>query len=160
MWRSVASVAVLSLSLHCFALPSHAASGEPSTNAGPVVQEFGKQAQDVSLSEMERIQVIGLLGSWATDDAREPLVAVLADPLPSIRAAAARGLGWKGNNGATAAVKARLETPGEPAVVRVAALEALGRIGDASAREAVLSATEARTHPFVRRPSSGSRSRT
>jgi HEAT repeat protein len=68
-------------------------------------------------------------------------MALLDDPLPSVRAAAARGLGWKGNAPAAAALQARLTTAGEPVPVRVAALEALGRIGDMSVREAVLAAT-------------------
>ena len=157
--RSVLSVAALLLPLQWLS-SAPAASSTPLSNAGPVLQELGKQAQDQSLSEVERIQIIGLLGVWATDDVRAPLVALLGDPLPSVRAAAARGLGWKGNNGATASLKARFETPGEPPDVRVAALEALGRIGDDSARAAVLSATRD-TDPAVRgRRSSVSRSRT
>jgi HEAT repeat protein len=123
------------------AAASHANPAKPLTNAGPVLEEFGKQAQDQSLSEAERIQVINLLGLWATDDVRAPLMALLDDPLPSVRAAAARGLGWKGNHAAAAALKARLTAPGEPIPVRVAALEALGRIGDVSTRDVVLAAT-------------------
>src|SRR5262249_13223668 len=122
---SVGVIAMLSL-----AAIASANQAKPLTNAGPVLEEFGKQARDQSLPEAERIQVINLLGLWATEDVRAPLVALLDDPLPSVRAAAARGLGWKGNQPAAPALKTRLTTPGEPIPVRVAVLEALGRIGD------------------------------
>lgn len=139
-WRSIISMAVLALPLH-LADVALANPGKPLTNAGPLLEEYGKQAQDTSRSELERSQIIGLLGLWATDDVRAPLIALLGDTSPVIRAAAARALGWEGNKGATPALKALLEAPGEKVEVRVAALEALGRIGDDSVRDAVVAAT-------------------
>jgi HEAT repeat protein len=106
MWRSLISVVLLSSPL--LLIPSGpAASATPLSNAGPVLQDFGKQAQDQSLPEAERIRIISLLGLWGTDDVVAPLLAVLGDPSASVRATAARALGRKGNNGATAALRER-----------------------------------------------------
>lgn len=138
--RTVMLVAAFSLRFG-FVPAGHAASSPTLSNAAPLLQDYGKQAQDQSLSEAERLQIVGLLALWATDDVRAPLLAVLVDPLPSIRAAAARGLGWKGNKAASPALRDRVEAPGEAAGVRVAALEALGRIGDDSTRATVIAAT-------------------
>ena len=82
-----------------------------------------------------------LLGEWGTAQVREPLVAVLKDPLPAIREAAARALGWEGNREAASALRERVEAPGETPAVRVAALDSLGKIGDDSVRDAVLAAS-------------------
>jgi len=68
-------------------------------------------------------------------------VAVLKDPLPAIRAAAAQALGWPGNDEAVPALRERVETPGEAAAVRAAAVRSLGRIGDRSVRALVITAT-------------------
>lgn len=138
-WRSGVSIAVLSILLPS-APASHAAS-VPLSNAGPVLEEFGKQAQDQTKSESDRLQTISLLALWATDEVRAPLIAVLGDPSPTLRAAAARALGWKGNLGASAALRERLAAPDEEPSVRLAALEAIGRIGDDSTRPIVLAAT-------------------
>jgi HEAT repeat protein len=90
-----------------------------------------------------------MFASWAADEARAPRLSVLDDPSPAIRAAAAEGLGWSGNVGATQPLLARLAAAGEPAFVKAAALRALGRIGDQSARPEVLAATQS-NEPSVR----------
>lgn len=120
---------------------THAASSPTPLSDGRVLGEFAKQAQDQALPEAERLQMIVLLGQWGNDEVRAPLIALLGDPLPSIRAGSARALGWKGNHAAVPLLRARLEASEEESAVKVAALEALGRIGDDSARAAVLSAT-------------------
>jgi HEAT repeat protein len=112
----------------------------PLSTAGPALEELGRDARDTSRPEAERLELVGALGKWGTDQVREPLVALLDDPLPSIRAAAAQGLGWPGNQAAVAALRARVEAPGETAEVRAAALEALGKIGDATVRPMILAA--------------------
>jgi HEAT repeat protein len=119
----------------------HAAPDTPLSTAGPILEEYGAKLQDQSRPEVERMQFIGLLGLWQGDQVRPPLVAVLNDPLDGIRVAAARALGWKGNREAVPALRARLEVADEKPAVRIAVLEALGRIGDESAREALISAT-------------------
>jgi HEAT repeat protein len=118
-----------------------AAGAPPLSNAGPALDEMGKRIEDQSLPAAERLEIIGVLGQWATAQARPPLVAVLKDPLPEIRAAAARALGWPGNNDAVPALRERIETPGEAAVVRAAAVGSLGRIGDRAVRALVITAT-------------------
>jgi HEAT repeat protein len=68
-------------------------------------------------------------------------VALLKDSLPSIREAAAKGLGWRGNSEAVPALRERAEAPGEAPAVRAAAFDSLGKIGDPSVRGAILAAT-------------------
>lgn len=120
-----------------------AAAGEavPLSNAGPVLEGLAAEARDPGRSERERLQLVQTLGQWGTAQVREPLLALLGDPLPSIRAAAAGALGWPGNREAVDALVKRVEAPGEEVAVRAAALRALGRIGDPSARAGVLAAT-------------------
>jgi HEAT repeat protein len=112
------------------------------SNAGPAMKEYGRQLQDQSLPEAHRLELIRMFATWAADDAREPLVSVLGDPSPAIRAAAAEGLGWPRNTGATQALVARLDALDEASHVKAAALRALGRIGDQSARQRVVAATQ------------------
>ncbi len=123
------------------ALAASAAEAPPLSNAGSALEALAAQARDPSRSELERFGLILALGQWGTAQVREPLVALLKDPLPSLRAAAARALGWPGNREAVAALRGRVEAPEEVAAVRAAAAEALGRIGDPSARAVVLAAT-------------------
>jgi len=138
-WRG--SLSILSLVMVALSATAvHAQTGAaPLSNASPVLQDFSKLVQDQSLPESERQQYIALLGQWGTAQVRPALLAALADPLPTIRASAARALGWKDNTDAVGPLRQRLEAPGEPAAVRVAVLEALGKIGDSSSRAAVLS---------------------
>jgi HEAT repeat protein len=112
----------------------------PLSDAEPLLAEFGKRAQDQSLPEAERLQDIAVLREWGTAQVRAPLIALLGDPLPSIRTAAAHALGWKGNQDAVAALRQRVEAPDESSTVKAAALDALGRIGDDTARATLLSA--------------------
>src|SRR4030095_4238240 len=69
----------------------------PLSNAGPALQALAAQAQDASLPEAERVDSVKALGGWGTAQVRDVLLALLKDPLPSIREAAAIGLGWGGN---------------------------------------------------------------
>jgi HEAT repeat protein len=118
-----------------------APSAPPLSDAGPALEALSTQVKDASRPEAERIQLIEVLGQWEAAQVRAPLLAVLADPLVSIRAAAARALGWRGNVDAVAALRARFEAPGEASAVRAAALEALGQIGDDSTRALLVSET-------------------
>ncbi len=140
-WRHWVWEGVLALSVTWAWAGEIPASSPPLSNAGPVLEQLGAQARDQSRSEVERLQLIGALGQWGTSQVREPLIALLKDPLPSLRAAAARSLGWPGNREAVAALRERVETPGEAPAVRAAALEALGRIGDPSVRGLLLEAS-------------------
>ena len=78
----------------------------------------------------------------------------MKDSLPSIREIAAIGLGWRGNGEAVPALRERVEAPGEAPGVRAAALDSLGKIGDASARDAVLASTND-ADPQIRRAALG-----
>ena len=131
---------VLALSLAMARVTSAEQGAAALSDAAPLLEELGKQAEDRSRSEAERLQLIKTLGDWGTAQVRAPLLAVLNDPLPSIRAAAARALGWPGNREAVAALRDRIESSDETAAVRAEALESLGRIGDDSSRPVVLAA--------------------
>jgi HEAT repeat protein len=136
--RGVAWAVALSLTVIS---PSAAQSTQaPLSDARPILETFGKRALDQSLPEAERVQTISLLGLWATEEVREPLMALLSDPKPAIRLNAAHALGWKGNTAAATALEARVVAPGEGAEVRVAAIRSLGRIGNESSRPTVLTA--------------------
>jgi HEAT repeat protein len=102
---------------------------------------MGKKLEDQSQPVRERLEIIKTFGDWAKAQVRPPLVAVLKDPQPEIRAAAARALGWKGNDEAVSALRERVETPGETVAVKAASVLSLGRIGDQSARALVVSFT-------------------
>src|SRR5262249_12775904 len=123
------------LILAALAPPSIAA---PLSDPAPALAGVAKQAEDQSLPVAQRIEAIKIMGVWATDQVREPLVALLKDPLPEVREAAARALGWPGNSGATAALRVRVEDAGEVPPVRAEALRSFGKIGDESARPLVL----------------------
>ncbi|HEV2055369.1 MAG TPA: HEAT repeat domain-containing protein [Methylomirabilota bacterium] len=113
------------------------------SSAWPILDELGKKLEDRSRPAQERLEIILTFEEWAGAQVRPPLVAVLKDPSPAIRAAAARALGWPGNNEAVPALRERVETPGEAAGVRAAAVRSLGRIGDRSVRALVITATGA-----------------
>ena len=130
----------LALLLTCGAV--HPAAGAaPLSSAQPILEELGKTLEDQSRPEKERLEIILTLEEWGAAQARPPLLAVLKDPSPAIRAAAAQALGWLGNNEAVPALRERVETPGETTAVRAAALRSLGRIGDRSVRALVIAAT-------------------
>jgi HEAT repeat protein len=103
---------------------------------------MGKQLEDRSLSVSERLQIIRTFEGWPTAQVRPTLVAVLKDPQPEIRAAAARALGWPGNAEAVPALRERVEAADETPDVKAAALRALGQIGDRSARALVAAMTQ------------------
>lgn len=139
-WQAaLCAAAVLLACLGGVAVASQAPS-PPLSNAVPLIEELGRQVQDPRLPESDRLELIRTLGKWGTPQVREPLVAALDDQIPSIRQAAASALGWPGNREAAAALRRRVETPGEASIVRVAALESLGKIGVDSVRDAVLAA--------------------
>lgn len=139
-WRRVLRGSVLVLSLAMGRVTSAEQGAAGLSDAAPLLEELGKQIEDRSRSEAERLQLIKTLGDWGTAQVRAPLLAVLKDPLPSIRAASARALGWPGNREAVAALRDVIERPDEVATVRAAALGSLGRIGDDSSRPVVLAA--------------------
>jgi len=118
------------------------AGAAPLSDADQALNAIGKQIQDPSLRESDRIELIKTLATWGGPQVRAPLEAALGDPLPSIRAAAARALGSPGNREAVPALRARVESPGETGAVRAAALESLGKIGDETVRPLVLAATK------------------
>jgi len=126
----------------------------PLSNAGPALQALAVQAQDASLPEAERVDFVKALGGWGTPQVRDVLLALLKDPLPSIREAAVIGLGWRGNGEAISALRERVKAPAEVPEVRAAALDSLGKIGDPSARDAVLAAIND-ADPRIRRASLG-----
>src|SRR5262245_21777724 len=67
------------------------------SNAEPVLAELGNTVVDRSAPVAERLKVIQMFTEWGTPQVRAPLVAVLDDPSPEIREAAARALGQAGN---------------------------------------------------------------
>lgn len=131
-----------SLALLLMCVPAQPTAGAPPlSSAGPVLDEMGRKLEDQSQPVLERLEIIKTFGDWAKDQVRPPLVAVLKDQQPEIRAAAARALGWPGNDEAVSALRERVETPGETVAVKAAAVRSLGRIGDRSARALVVSFT-------------------
>lgn len=138
-WRLWACGAV-ALFLMC--VPAQPTAGAPPlSSAGPVLEEMGKKLEDRSQPALERLEIIKTFGVWAKAQVRPPLMAVLKDQQPEIRAAAAQALGWPGNDEAVSALRERVETPGETVAVKAAAVLSLGRIGDRSARALVVSFT-------------------
>ena len=140
-WWPILPAVALAL-LFCPVGQARAADEPRFSNAEPVLQEIAKQLQDQSLPEAERLAIVKILGDWKAAQVRAPLLATLDDTSPAMRAASARALGWEGNREAVTALRRRLEAPGEVAIVRAAALEALGVIGDASVRDVVLAAAQ------------------
>jgi HEAT repeat protein len=138
-WRSW-TAGGLALLLSSMSAPS-AWGGVPLSNAAPILDEMGKQLDDPQRPVAERLQIIRAFAEWGTPQVRSPLLAVLKDPHAEIRAAAARALGWPGNREAVAALRERVETPGEVILVKAAAVHSLGRIGDLSVRALVVTAT-------------------
>src|SRR5215472_4204844 len=110
----------------------------PLSSAEPVLEEMGKKIEDRSVPTPERLEVIRLFGDWASPGARPALLVVLKDPDPQIRAAAAKALGWPGDDEAVAPLRERAEASGEAAPVRAAAVRSLGQIGDRSVRSLVV----------------------
>jgi HEAT repeat protein len=129
-------------------------SSAPLSTAAPALQALAVQAQDTSLPEAERVDLVKALAGWGTGQVRDVLLALLKDPLPSIREIAAMGLGWPGNGEAVAGLRERVVAPGEVPGVRAAALDSLGKIGDASARDIVLASTND-PDPRIRKASLG-----
>jgi len=138
-WRLWACGAVALLLMCVPAQPT--AGAPPLSSAGPILEEMGKTLEDRSQPALERLEIIKTFGDWAQAQVRPPLVAVLKDQQPEIRAAAARALGWLGNDEAVSALRECVETPGETVAVKAAAVLSLGRIGDRSARALVVSFT-------------------
>jgi HEAT repeat protein len=136
--RSGVVAIVVLLATGAAASPGLGQTSTPLSNAGPTLRELAKQAQDTSLPEQARLELLRVLGAWGTEQVTEPLVALLKDPLPSIREFSARGLGWQGNREAVAPLSERAGAPGETPGVRAAALDSLGKIGEESARPLLL----------------------
>ncbi len=117
------------------------AGAPPLSSAGPLLEEMGRELEDRGRPAPERLQIIRTFEAWGTAQVRPPLVAVLKDPQPEIRAAAARALGWPGNDEAVPALRERIEAADETAAVKAAATRSLGRIGDRSVRTLVIAMT-------------------
>lgn len=137
------SFAFLALFVWWFA-PATSDGAPPLSNADGVLATLAAQLQDQNIPIPDRLSVIQVFKDWATAQVRAPLVAALSDPAPEIRVAAADALGWSGNREAVEALQKRLQAPGETGAVRAAVLTSLGRIGEPSARQAVVEAT---SHP-------------
>src|SRR5262249_8149433 len=139
-WWFRSDMALLLVYLLLLAQPAVAA--VPLSDAGPVLEDLGRQVQDPDRSVKARVQLIDTLGAWAAPEVRPSLLAVLKDPKPEIREAAARGLGWSGDDEAVPALKDRVEAPDEVAAVKAAAVRSLGLIGDRSVRPLVIRLTQ------------------
>src|SRR5262245_33316690 len=121
--------------------PPQATAVAPLSSAEPLLKEMGTQLEDQSLPAADRLEIIKVFGEWGTAQVRPSLVAVLKDPKPEIREAAARALGWQGNDDAVPTLRGRIEAPDEVPAVKAAAVRSLGRIGDHSARPLVVGLT-------------------
>jgi HEAT repeat protein len=132
----------LALVLFWLSSEGRAAGPAPLSNVEPVVGELGKGLADQSRPVAERLEIIRAFGGWATAQVRGPLLAALKDPLPALRVAAARALGWPGNREAVAALRERVDSSGDTAAVRAAAVHSLGTIGDPLVRALVVAATQ------------------
>jgi HEAT repeat protein len=115
--------------------------GTPLSNAAPVLEDLGRRVTDRSVPKGDRLEIIRTLGEWATDQVTGPLVTLLGDPEPDVRAAASTALGWSGNSPAVKPLQGRATASGESVAVRAAAVRSLGQIGDAAGRPTVLAAT-------------------
>lgn len=135
-WVGTALVLAVSLSSNGLA-----AERVPLSNAQSALDQLGKELADQSLPLTERLEIVRVFGGWATGQVRAPLLATLKDSAPELRAAAARALGWSGNQEAVPALRERAETTGETAAVRAAAVHSLGIIGDPSTRTLLVAAT-------------------
>jgi HEAT repeat protein len=122
---------VVLLSGHWLASPAVAAA--PMSNVSGVLAGFVAEARDHNLEVGDRVRSIEVLGKWGTAEVREALVELVKDPAPEIREASARGLGWAGNTPASAVLQERVRDKAEQGEVRVAAIGALIKIGDAAA---------------------------
>jgi HEAT repeat protein len=107
----------------------------PLSNARSALESLVAEATHPNLDLATRVQVIEALGKWATDEVREPLIELLEDPAPEIRAAAANGLGWPGNSPAIDVLRHKVTDKTEQPAARAAAVGALVRIGDKSVWE-------------------------
>lgn len=150
-WRSLLFGVLPFIFVSVVTAPARSA---PLSNAGPALQALAVQAQDTTLPEEERVDFVKALAGWGTAQVRDVLLVLLKDSLPSIRETAAIGLGWQGNGEAVPALRERVGAPGEAPGVRAAALDSLGKIGDASARDVVLAATND-ADPRIRKASLG-----
>jgi HEAT repeat protein len=141
-WTRILAAAALALAPAPLMAQAPSAEAPPLSNAGGALQSLAAQTKDAARPEAERIPLIEALGQWETEQVRPTLLDLLADPLPGIRAAAARALGWRGNVPAISALRARAEAPDEDKLVRASALEALGKVGDESVRGVLETATK------------------
>jgi HEAT repeat protein len=122
-------------------LASPAVAAAPMSNVSGVLAGLVAEARDRNLEVGDRVRSIEVLGKWGTAEVREALVELLKDPAPEIREASARGLGWAGNTPASAVLQERVRDKAEQGEVRVAAIGALIKIGDAAGRPVILQAS-------------------
>ena len=138
-WSGAALVLVLSWSSNGWA-----AGPVPLSNADAALAQLAKDLADQTQPVAQRLEVVRVLGGWGGPPVRAPLLAALKDPSPELRAASARALGWPENREAIPALRERFETPDEATIVKAAAVESLGIIGDPANRPLVAGATK---HP-------------
>jgi HEAT repeat protein len=124
--------------------PALGAGPAPLSNVEGALSQLAKDLADQSLPLAQRVEILRALGGWGGERVRPTLLSTLKDPAPELRALAARGLGWPGNREAVPALRELIEAPGEPAMVKGAAVEALGLIADRANRPLVVAATK---HP-------------
>jgi HEAT repeat protein len=143
-WRRTAHrlrVTAIALSLVLASLAGTANAKPALSNADAILAGFAAQLEDRTRPAAERLQTIRMFKEWSTPQVSAPLIAVLNDPSPEIRQAAADALGFSGGPGAVKALRERIASPDEPSGVKAAAMMSLGRIGDESARPVLLAAT-------------------
>lgn len=103
----------------------------------PVFRELERIASDHAETKANRLAAIDGLGKSAHPSVVPALLALLTNPDPELRVAAATALGWKENQAAVGPLLARATDAQEPVEIRVAAIGALGQIGDAAALAAI-----------------------
>ncbi|MGH7334647.1 MAG: HEAT repeat domain-containing protein [Candidatus Rokuibacteriota bacterium] len=113
----------------------------PLSSTSAALAGLTAQAKDGTLDPAERVQAIEVLGKWATAEVRDPLIELLKDPAPEIRAAAAKGLGWPGNIPAIGPLSQIVLDKTGQSTVREAAVGALVKIADKSVRQLVIDAS-------------------
>ena len=117
-----------------------AANPAPLSNVDATLAQLAKDLADQNQPVAQRIEIIRALSGLGSPRVAS-LVAALKDPSEELRATA-RGLGWRGNLEAAAALREVVAAPGETGLVKAGAVEALGLIGDPPDRAILVGATK------------------
>lgn len=136
-WPGTALVLALA-----FGSQAGAAAQAPLSNADAALGQLAKDLADQNQPVAQRLEIVRALGGWGGEQVRGPLLSALKDPAPELRAAAARGLGWTGNREAVAALRERATSSEEVPIVKAAAVESLGLIGDRGDRPLIVASTK------------------